>query len=179
MAPVFFSTQFMSFTEISTLGQNYFRFELSRIPTVEYYTQEANLPNLILEAQDQPTTLGIPVKRPIGAYKFENLTLSFLVDEKMTNWLEIYKWMRHLGNIDSDNYNNELPFESWESNAYLHLTKGTYNDNIKVIFHQVFPVALSGLKFMTDAPSNAVQKATVTFAYTYYSFDPDPGAITS
>ena len=179
MAPVFFSTQFMALTEISTLGQNYFRFEISRLPTVEYYIQEANLPNLILEAQDQPTTLGIPVKRPIGAYRFENLTLSFLVDEKMTNWLEIYRWMRHLGNIDTDTNNNELPFESWQSKGYLYLTKGTYNDNLKVIFHEVFPVALSGLKFMTDSPATAVQKATVTFAYTYYSFDPDPGNITS
>ena len=179
MAPVFFSTQFMSLTEISTLGQNYFRFEISRLPTVQYYIQEANLPNLILEAQDQPTTLGIPVRRPIGAYRFENLTLSFLVDEKMTNWLEIYKWMRHLGNIDTDTDNNELPFESWQTKAYLYLTKGTYNDNLKVVFHEVFPVALSGLKFMTDSPANSVQKATVSFAYTYYSFDPDPGNITS
>lgn len=169
----------MALTEISTLGQNYFRFEISRLPTVQYYIQEANLPNLILEAQDQPTTLGIPVRRPIGAYRFENLTLSFLVDEKMTNWLEIYRWMRHLGNIDTDTDNNELPFESWQNKAYLYLTKGTYNDNLKVIFHEVFPVALSGLKFMTDSPANAVQKATVTFAYTYYSFDPDPGNITS
>ena len=77
MAPVFFSTQFMSLTEISTVGQNYFRFELARIPTVTYYTQEVNLPNIIQETQDQPTIFGIPIKRPIGSYRFENLTVSF------------------------------------------------------------------------------------------------------
>jgi hypothetical protein len=42
----------------------------------------------------------------------------------------------------------------------------------------MFPVALSGLKFITDSPSNVAQKATASFAYTYYSFDPDPGAVT-
>ena len=180
MAPVFFSTQFMPFTdtEISPLGQNYFRFETARIPSVSYYTQEVNLPNLFQEAQDQPTIFGIPIKRPIGAYKFENLTLSFLVDEKMQNWFEIYKWMRHLGNIDSDNRNNELRFDEFMTTGYLYITKGTYNDNIKVIFHNMFPVALSGLKFITDSPSNVAQKATASFAYTYYSFDPDPGAVT-
>ena len=179
MAPVFFSTQFMSLTEISTVGQNYFRFELARIPTVTYFTQEVNLPNIIQETQDQPTIFGIPVKRPIGAYRFENLTVSFLVDEKMTNWFEIYKWMRHLGNIDTDDQNNQLPFDSWMTTAYLYVTKGTYNDFNKVIFNQVFPVALSGLKFTTESSSYIPQKATATFAYTYYSFDPDPGNITS
>ncbi len=179
MAPVFFSTQFMSFTEISTLGQNYFSFQIDRIPNVIYYTQEVNLPSLVLETQDQPTTLGIPIKRPIGSYRFDNLALTFLVDEKMTNWLEIYKWMRHLGNIDTDYQNNELNFEYWETMAYLTLTKGTYNDLNKVIFHNIFPISISGLKFATDSSTHIVQKATAIFAYTYYSFDPDPGAITS
>lgn len=177
MAPVFFSTQFMSFTEISTLGQNYFTFDLPRTPNVVYYCQEVNLPTLILESQDQPTTLGIPIKRPIGAYRFENLTLSFLVDEQMMNWLEIYKWMRHLGNIDTDDTNNELAFEDWTTLGVLNITKGTYKTLKKVYFHELYPVSLSGIRFTTEAQSNVPIKASVTFAYTYYSFDPDPGSL--
>jgi hypothetical protein len=169
----------MALTEISTLGGNYFSFQIERIPNAIYYCQEVNLPTLIMETQDQPTTLGIPIKRPIGSYRFENLVMSFLVDEKMTNWLEIYRWMRHLGNIDTDYDNNQLPFDKWETMGYLNLTKGTYNDFNKVIFHGLFPIALSGLKFTTESNSHINQKATATFAYTYYSFDPDPGNITS
>lgn len=160
---------------ISNLGQNFFHFELERIPTVIYNVQEITLPNFSMSEQDQPTTLGIPIKRPIGAYKFDNLSLSFLVDENMKNWFEIYKWMRNLGNIDSDCENNSLPFNQWMTVATLHITKGTYNDNIKVIFKEIFPIALSGLRFSSTGSSYQAQVATATFAYTYYYFEPDPG----
>ena len=179
MAPVFFSTYFMSNTTINTLGINYFHFELQRIPTVVYNCTEASLPNLTMAAAEQPTTLGIPVKRPIGKYNFEDLTITFMVDENLVNWLEIYRWMRALGNIDDDCTNNSLSFNSWMTTATLYLTKGTYKDNRKVIFHEIFPVGLSGLKFTSTAVSAAPQYATAIFSYTYYRFDPDPGSPTA
>ena len=164
---------------ISNLGQDFFHFELARIPRVIYNVQEVTLPNFSMADQDQPTTLGIPIKRPIGAYKFDNLQISFLVDEYMHNWLEIYKWMRHLGNIDTDNNNNSLSFDEWMTTATLHITKGTYNDNLKVIFKEIFPIGLSGLRFTSTAATYQPQVATATFAYTYYRFEPDPGSSSS
>lgn len=179
MAPVFFSTYFMSNTTINTLGINYFHFELQRIPTVVYNCTEASLPNLTMAAAEQPTTLGIPVKRPIGKYNFEDLVITFMVDENLVNWLEIYRWMRALGNIDDDCTNNSLSFNSWMTTATLYLTKGTYKDNRKVIFHEIFPIGLSGLKFTSSANSASPQYASARFSYTYYRFDPDPGSPSS
>jgi hypothetical protein len=175
MAPVFFSTYFMANTPINTLGINYFHFEMQRIPTVIYNCTEVNLPNLTMAAVEQPTTLGIPVKRPIGKYNFEDLTITFMVDENLVNWLEIYRWMRALGNIDDDCTNNSLNFRDWMTTATLYLTKGTYKDNKKVIFYEIFPIGLSGLKFSSTANSAVPQYASARFSYTYYRFDPDPG----
>ena len=87
--------------------------------------------------------------------------------------------MRALGNIDDDCTNNSLSFNSWMTTATLYLTKGTYKDNRKVIFHEIFPVGLSGLKFTSTAGSAAPQYATARFSYTYYRFDPDPGSPTA
>ncbi len=165
----------MANTPINTLGINYFHFEMERIPTVIYNCTDVNLPNLSMAAVDQPTTLGIPVKRPIGKYNFEDLTLTFMVDENLNNWLEIYRWMRALGNIDDDCTNNSLSFNSWTTTASLYLTKGTYKDNKKVIFHEIFPIGLSGLKFSSSASAATPQYASARFSYTYYRFDPDPG----
>ena len=150
---------------------------MARIPNVIYTIQEAVLPGIRQFDADQPTTLGIPVKRPIGRYAFENFTISFIVDENMKNWLEIYRWMRGLGNIDDDcTYNTyQNKFENMTTYGFLYLTKGTYKDNIKIKFHNMFPVALSGMKFTTTAASHQAQYASATFSYTYYSFDPDPG----
>ncbi len=174
MAPVFFSTQFMAGNLISNLGSNYFHFEIARLPTVVYNCQEVNLPSLSHSPADQPTTLGIPIKRPIGKYDFADLQLSFIVDENMVNWFEIYTWMRQLGNIDDDCTYNSLPFNKWTTQAKLYITKGTYNDNIIVNFYEVFPTFLGGLKFVSTDQSYSPQYAAVKFAYTYYDFTPQP-----
>jgi len=178
MAPFFFSTYIMPGNNISNLGVNYFHFEMSRIPNVVYSIQEATLPGIRHLEQSQPTTLGIPIKRPIGAYRFDSLSLSFIVDENMSNWFEIYRWMRGLGNIDDDcTYNNYGDkFENMTTLGTLYITKGTYNDNIKVNFYNMFPTSLSGLKFTSTSNSYTPQYASVVFDYTYYSFDPDPGS---
>ena len=92
----------------------------------------------------------------------------------MVNWFEIYTWMRQLGNIDDDCTYNSLPFNKWTTQAKLYITKGTYNDNITVNFYEVFPIALSGMKFTSTAQAYSPQFVTARFAYTYYDFTPQP-----
>ena len=179
MAPVFFSKYNMANNQINPLAVNYFHFEIQRLPGVVFNCTEANLPNLSMAVLEQPTTLGIPVKRPSSKYSFDDFLISFIVDENLTNWLEIYRWMRALGNIDDDCTYNSLAFNSWMTTAILYLTKSTYKDNRKVIFENVFPVALSGLKFSSVAQTYSPQYATARFSYTYYRFDPDPGSPTA
>jgi hypothetical protein len=162
-------------SNISYLGQDYFKFELSRIPGVIFASQQVTLPGIAMSDADQPTTLGIPIKRPIGAYRFQNFEMTFLVDEQMKNWLEIYKWMRAMGNIDDDCTNNSLNFSQWMTDGNLYVTNGNYRNVLTVTFKEIFPIALSGLKFISTSATYEPQMASATFAYTYYTFSPDPG----
>ena len=148
---------------------NYFQFVLDRVPNITYFCQSANLPGIVFGVAEQPTTLGYPVKVPTGSFRFEDLDLTFRVDENLTNWREIHTWIKSSGNYISDE--NTLPYKEKTSDAYLLLTNSTYNPKIKIHFRQVFPISLSGLVFNTTAQDSFEMTASVKFAFTDYKIE--------
>lgn len=145
---------------------NYFQFSLSRVPNMVYFCQSANLPGLAFGSAEQPTVLGHPVKVPTGAFRFEDLELSFRVDENLTNWREIHNWIKTTGNYESDE--STLPYEEKTSDARLLITNSSYRPKISINFRHVFPISLSGLNFNTTAQDSFEMTATVKFAFTGY-----------
>ena len=88
------------------LATNFFKLEFPEMPGVEYFAQSVNLPSLTLSPLELPASqFGVPIRTPVARYFYENMSVSFLVDEKMENWLEVYNWMRSCGNAeDYDEY---------------------------------------------------------------------------
>ena len=85
-------------TNLNPLYPTYFQFMLERTPKVTYFCQSANLPGMSLNMIEQPTPfVGIP--HSAGSPEFEDLTVNFLVDENLTNWLEIWNWMKSASNV--------------------------------------------------------------------------------
>ncbi|BCU97050.1 MAG: hypothetical protein CM15mV15_0020 [uncultured marine virus] len=89
----------MSFpTQISNrnfLSPGGFRFTLAKYPKIAYYCQSANIPAISVGELTQPTPF-----RPIpfeGVLNYQTLSLRFLVDEGLENYLIIHNWMRGLG----------------------------------------------------------------------------------
>ena len=78
---------------MSPLG---FKLILSKTPKVDFLCQSANIPGISMGTAVQPSYLkDIPV--PGDKVLYEDLTIRFLVDENMENYLAIYKWMTGLG----------------------------------------------------------------------------------
>lgn len=153
---------------------NYFEFTLDRIPNMVYFCQTANIPGLVFGTDIQPTSLGYPVTIPVGNYKFENLQLSFKVDENLINWLEILEWMKKNGNFGE--MCNSYPYTGsgteltkTTSNASLLITNSTYKPKLKVNFNHLFPISLSGIAFSTVLPESLEVIATVEFAFSGYN----------
>jgi hypothetical protein len=126
--------------------------------------------------EEQPTTFGLPVNIPIGNFRFENLQITFKVDENMKNWLEIWNWMRGNGNLDSSC--SALPYSGTNttlkkttSNAMLLLTNSSYKPKLKVQFKHLFPVSLSGIMFSSVLPESSEVVATAQFAFSGYSIE--------
>ena len=73
-----------------------FKFALKRSPGVAFFCNEANIPDLNLGIAVQPTYLK-DIDRPGDKIQFGDLTIRFLVDEDLTNFMEIQNWIRGLG----------------------------------------------------------------------------------
>jgi len=75
-----------------------FKFVLARYPKVAYFAQTANIPNMTLNIQNQPTPFrGLPME---GFIEYEPLNLTFIVDEDLENYLILHNWIRALGTPD-------------------------------------------------------------------------------
>ena len=154
-----------------------FRFILNRAPKVVFFSNQANIPGLNLGVAEQPTYLtDIPV--PGDKLKFQDLTLRFLVDEDLENYLEIQHWLRGLGFPDSlkeiydwqkSNPNAPDGPLNYTCDGTLNVLSSSNTPNFKVKFLDMFPVSLSDLDF--DATDSDIDylTASVTFKYTIYN----------
>ena len=154
-----------------------FRFILNRAPKVVFFSNQASIPGLNLGVAEQPTYLkDIPV--PGDKLQFQDLTLRFLVDEDLENYLEIQHWLRGLGFPDSlkeiyewqsSNPNAPSSTLNYTSDGTLNVLSSSNTPNFKVKFLDMFPVSLSDLDF--DATDSDIDylTASVTFKYTIYN----------
>ena len=157
-----------------------FKFSLKRAPGVAFFCNQANIPSMVLGIAEQPTYLrNIPT--PGDKIQFGDLTLRFLVDEDLVNYMELQRWIRGLGYPE---YMDE--FRKLEGEAVLPANFGQAGDNIysdgtlqilssnlvpsfQVVFNDLFPYTLSTVTF--DATDTDIEyfTADVSFKYTIYN----------
>ena len=179
-----------------------FKFSIAKLPKVEFFCTEVNIPGINLGNATQLTTLrDIPL--PGTKLEFGDLSLTFLVDEKFDNFEEIYTWLRSLGfPADHTEYANlveagrdRFPTQGKElsgvskfagregtavnvgatlSDATLSILSAKNNVIKEVRFTDIFPTGLSGVGFSTQATDVQYLTSTVNFKYTLYDFA-EPG----
>ena len=101
-----------------------FKFSLKRSPGVAFFCNQANIPSLDLGIAIQPTYLK-DIDVPGDKIQFGDLTLRFLVDEDLVNYMEIQNWIRGLGYPES-----VQEFDRLENEAVLPGNFGRAGDNI-------------------------------------------------
>ena len=83
-------------TNINFLSPIGFKFQLNNFPEVNYFCQSATLPGISIGSISVPTPLKT-IDLPGDEVAFEELSIRFIVDENMKNWLSIYDWIIGLG----------------------------------------------------------------------------------
>jgi len=160
-----------------------FRFILNKSPKVAFLGNIVNIPDISLGIAEQSTRLR-PLPHPGDKVTFGDLNLTFLVDENLENYSEIQKWIRGLGHP----YSMQEIHDLYRSDIYQEYMRGARNSdvpilsdgtllvltnnntsNFKIVFYDLFPYALTSLKF--DATVTDVQyfTAEVSFKYTIYN----------
>jgi hypothetical protein len=156
-------------TSTNYLYQTFYKFQMRRLPKVNYFMQKVSLPDFASGGPIEQPTRFVPVKHPSKNVSFDNLTIEFLVDENLENWRELYDWMRTIYLVDD--------YKNFESETSTHFTEGSIlllnsamNVNKEIRFHNLLPISLSGIDFDSTDTDLSPRIATATFAFDFYEF---------
>ena len=181
-----FDKQIANRNYMSPLG---FKLILTKTPKVDFLCQSANIPQISMGTAVQPTYLkDIPV--PGDKVLYDDLTIRFLVDEKMENYLAIYKWITGLGYPESLGQYDQLRKDDIRtdtrvgddgdpryfefSDATLQVLSSNYKPSVLINFKDTFPTSLSTLDFDVSQRDYSFFTAQVSFKYTIFNItDPN------
>ena len=155
----------------SFLSNNKFDFVLKRIPNFTFLVQGVNLPGLTLQSSSINTPFSA-VSIPGNQITFGSLSLTFMVDEDMQSWYELYNWIVQLGNPKGYNKVGTLTGKpgsvtSTTSDATLYVKTNSNNPNFQFNYIDVYPTELGEMTFATTDNQEFIT-STATFNYGYY-----------
>ena len=185
-----FDKQIANRNYMSPLG---FKLILTKTPKVDFLCQSANIPQISMGTAIQPSYLK-DIAVPGDKILYDDLNVRFLVDEKMENYLAIYKWITGLGYPESLGQFKQLKTNDIRTNASasddgapryfefsdatLQILNSNYKPSVLVNFKDAFPTSLSTLEFDVADRDYSYFTANVTFKYTIFNItDPNGNRI--
>lgn len=179
-------------TNLDFASPSQFRFSLLKVPNVEYFVTAVNLPGVSFSGDATINTRFTSVHFMGDSMEFEDLEVTFLVNEALENYREIHDWMIGIG-FPKDNQQyidaigseqNMNPIASKVDNAKatgkpsvlmsdatLTILTNKNNPNLRVNFKNCFPTSLSGLSYTTQGTDTEQLTASVNFKYDIYEFE--------
>ena len=163
-----------------------FKFGLQRSPGVAFFCNEANIPDMTLGEAIQPTYMR-DIPTPGDKIQFGDLSLRFLVDEDLSNYMEIQNWIRGLGYPedtesfqkltekgvlnDGKAYSYKQSGDDIYSDGTLQILTSNLVPKFHVIFSDLWPYSLTTMTF--DATDTDIEyfTADVSFKYTMYTLN--------
>lgn len=147
-----------------------FRLNVKRLPKTEFFSQKVSIPGISLSPVEQTTPLN-NVYHSGDDVTFNELSTTFIIDEYMKNFIEVYDWIYQLGfPTKTDEYKQILRSDDGlYSDIILTIMNSNVNPAIELHFTNCFPISLSDVSFDTTMSDNTAPESTVSFRYDYYS----------
>jgi hypothetical protein len=151
----------------------------NRLPTVQFFCQEVNLPGVTLGSTEFATPLrDVPIAG--NKLSYNEFDITFMVDEQLQSWNELYKWLLAMGSpksIDERRRFNVLQneyatFPSYYSDSALTIMSALNNPLLRINFMRMFPISISDIKFDTQLSADTIVTATAKFQYEYFEITP-------
>jgi len=182
-------------TKLDYASPTQFRFVIGQLPKVEFFTVATNLPGITLSGAVQNTPFkDIPM--PGNKLDYEDLTVTFIVDEFLENYTSLHEWLLAFGfpknreqfstfrsttsnaPTDTKGSNNDIgvvgattAMRGMFSDATLVVLSNKNNPIVQVNYADVFPTSLSALDFNQSATDVEYLQATATFKYKLYEIE--------
>ena len=170
------------------------RLAFNRLPKTNWFCTAANVPGITLGEAQYPTPMSDMFVTG-DKLTFETLNITFLVDEELQNYRELWDWIVGIGTpVKHSQWTSELfkgdgavrqfgtedvdprtKVSYEESNLYSDATLIVYNSKntakVNVQFKNMFPTSLSALEYSQELTDVEYLKASATFRYLYYEFE--------
>lgn len=155
-----------------------FRLFIKKLPLISFFVQTCEIPGITLGTAKQETPL-VDIPRSGDKLTFGELEISFLVQETMANYKELYDWVMGIGFPTGRDQFSQAYGRGVRKNDNLEysdvalLVLGSNQQPIaQFTFFNAVPTSLSGLKFGTKEGDTDYIEASARFAYMYYEFKP-------
>jgi len=186
-------------TSLDFANGTQFRFNILRLPNVEYFVTGVNLPGISFSGEANINTRYKSISMMGDVLDYSDLEITFAVQENYANYKEIHDWMTGIGfPKDNDQFGNAVTEyadltpgsnpsttdanragtgktpvnpSSLFSDASLTLLTNKNNPTLKVSFKNIHPINLSSLAFNTQITDTEPLTATATFRYHLYEFE--------
>ena len=143
-----------------------FKIQVKRLPNVEFFSNKVLLPSV--------TTNSVKSDTPLSAFysvgdhvNYADLDLTFIVDENMNNYIEIYEWVKAFGTTENlESYGKlESSADGLTSDISLMILNSHKNPNIEVTFLNAFPIGITPVSLDLSGQDVTYVEATVTLRY--------------
>ena len=154
-----------------------FLMSFDRIPDTQYFLQAANIPGISCP-HIRTSTPGLDYYSAGNKMEYNNLTITFILDEELLSWRNIHKWFRSFASPEGTRERNPLAEiqnpsvkiqKSAYSDAVLTVLTNLNNTNFRIEFHDLFPISLSDIQFDTRLSAEQTMTADATFMFGYYN----------
>ena len=182
-------------TNLDYASPTQFKFGINQLPKVEFFTVGANIPGINLGDAMFPTPFkDIPMMGDKLTY--DNLSITFIVDEYLENYQSIHEWMTAIGfpkdrkqfsdfraNVsnapvitqgtsqDIGDVQSATGINALFSDATLTILSNKNNPILNVFFRDMYPVVLGALEYTQTATDVEYMTSTVDFSYQIYEFE--------
>ena len=148
---------------------------VEKFNNIAFFTDAVDIPGISLNHPEQPNPFA-NLHRVADRIQYDTLSLSFRVNEDLSNWNEIYAWM--VGATFPEDYPQYIAATSPSEKEKVLFTTITvtilnnYKKPLKnITFYDCLPTALSGFTMTTSDSSIEPVNSNVTFVFTHFKVE--------
>jgi hypothetical protein len=144
-----------------------FKMTLTRIPNVTFWCTAINIPSISIG--DVPVSnMFAPLHVPGSSIQYDQLRVTFQVDEEFANWKEIHNWMR--GVVPFEDFRQIIPNDQdYYSDIMIHCLNSSKNPSYLFTVKKAFPVNIDG--FDLSVALTEPEPVTISATFVFETFD--------
>lgn len=162
------------------LHPNKFTLSFKRVPSVQYFCQGVSIPGISIGEVPRNNPF-VDLYSPGEKAIYDQMNVTFYVDENLTAWKEIHDWIRAMAKVTSFEEYKQLPrlaknslvrehFEQF-SDATLTLYSSSNTPLHRIKLYDCFPVTLSSFVVNTQDSPETIITADATFRFAWFDIE--------